>query len=77
MDGLEDMVKAVFNSRIAEDREVLFMKDTELNGKVIKAGKKGHFDMSKTLELLKAGSVIFSIDYVPEPIKGGKKSNNK
>ena len=69
-------VNEVFASRDNDAREVIIIAETEITGKKLKVGQKGHFDKEMTTELLSQGLAIFSSDYVPEP-KSKKSSTLK
>jgi hypothetical protein len=69
-------VNEVFASRDNDAREVVFVAETDITGKTLKAGQKGHFDKEMTTALLSQGLAIFSSEYVPEP-KSKKVSTSK
>ena len=69
-------VNEVFASRNNDAREVIIIAETEITGKKLKVGQKGHFDKEMTTALLSQGLAIFSSDYVPEP-KSKKSSTLK
>lgn len=69
-------VNEVFASRDNDAREVVFVAETDITGKTLKAGQKGQFDKEMTATLLSQGLAIFSSEYVPEP-KSKKVSQSK
>lgn len=69
-------VNEVFASRDNDAREVVFVAETDITGKILKVGQKGQFDKEMTTTLLSQGLAIFSNEYVPEP-KSKKVSQSK
>lgn len=69
-------VNQVFASRDNDAREVIITTETDITGKTLKVGQKGHFDKEMTTTLLSQGLAIFSSEFVPEP-KSKKVSTSK